>query len=90
MTDSGDVFCRGAIFQRECRFSDHFTCILQMEFRFFEFRSSFPLTAPIMCTPNILSVCLSASTFTNPSWSLFVFAREFAANGNLPILYSTP
>lgn len=48
------------------------------------------LTAPKMCAPNILSVDFWLRIFTMPSVSAFVFALLFAANGNFPILYSTP
>lgn len=49
-----------------------------------------PATEPIICTPNNLSVFLSANTLTKPSVSRFVFALEFAKCGNFPTLYSTP
>jgi len=44
----------------------------------------------MICAPKSLSVCLSPKILTKPSVSLLVLARLFAANGNLPILYSTP
>lgn len=43
-----------------------------------------------MWAPNILSVDFWLSIFTMPSVSAFVFALLLAANGNFPILYSTP
>lgn len=48
------------------------------------------LTGPKMWAPNILSVDFWLSIFTMPSVSAFVFALLLAANGNFPILYSTP
>ena len=39
-----------------------------------------------MCTPNTLSVFVSARIFTNPSGSSIAFALEFAANENFPTL----
>lgn len=46
--------------------------------------------APMMCTPNILSVSFSVTIFTKPSVSRFVFARELAEKLNFPTLYCTP
>lgn len=49
-----------------------------------------PALGPIIWNPKILSVFLSASTFTNPGYSSFVFALEFAKKGNFPFVYSIP
>lgn len=47
-------------------------------------------TDPIKWQPSNLSVDFSAKTLTKPSVSSFVLALLLAANGNLPITYSTP
>ena len=46
-----------------------------------------PATALIIETPKTLSVFSSAIILTKPSVSELIFAREFAKNGNFPILY---
>ena len=47
-------------------------------------------SGPMMCTPRISPVFLSATTLMNPSVSPSATALPFAVNGNLPTATSRP